>query len=617
LVRAAAAITIAWLALTPAARAQQVQATVTMRADRTAVEVGTIFRVEVRAHVVGAGDIELAIPDFSAFDELGAQGGVPIGFGFPRGGNLARHVESTTVQQFTLRARQPGTFRIAPAAAIVGGQRFESDPLTIEVTGTALPGAVIDPADPSAPAEALPPANAIDSTVFDPEGFVRTYIDPSEPFVGQQTTITIYLYSRNPVRAGAAITHEPTTEGFWVHDLMPPERQLLPHDQEVRGLHFYVYVLRRLAAFPLRAGELTVGPTTVTVNTGSAWDVLTGQRSAPFVRSGVPATVNVRELPAEQRPPGEVHVGTLALTTEIDRTQVPTGDAVQLTLFARGTGQLQLLNLALPATDGLRVLDPEIEDQIGSPSDIVGGTRRLRWLIVAEQPGRYSLGPFEVPVFDPITQRYSIARAPAIVLEAAGNAVPGDEAEDEESPSSTREATLAIAAIRTRSELSREASTSLLEMPWTPYLFAIGPALLIGTLAIRTVRRRMNGAALRSPKQGARDARKRLAAARKYAAANDPRAFYGAIVQALKEMMEAKLERSVGSLTHPELRRALADRGVGEALGDRIVDELEGCDFARFSAAGVRGEEMERCLGRTRELLEELDRAVLRAKEAA
>src|SRR5690606_25213348 len=75
-----------------------------------------------------------------------------------------------------------------------------------------------------------------------------------------------------------------------------------------------------------------------------------------------------------------------------------------------------------------------------------------------------------------------------------------------------------------------------------------------------------------------------------------------------KELLEAKLGRPVGSLTHAELGRALVARGMREELAQRVVDELESCDFARFSAAGIRGEEMESCLARTKELLGELDR---------
>ena len=43
-------------------------------------------------------------------------------------------------------------------------------------------------------------------------------------------------------------------------------------------------------------------------------------------------------------------------------------------------------------------------------------------------------------------------------------------------------------------------------------------------------------------------------------------------------------------------------------LAHRLIEELEGCDFARFSSVGGSREEMKRCLGRSRALLTRLDR---------
>jgi hypothetical protein len=80
------------------------------------------------------------------------------------------------------------------------------------------------------------------------------------------------------------------------------------------------------------------------------------------------------------------------------------------------------------------------------------------------------------------------------------------------------------------------------------------------------------------------------------------------VAQALKELLEAKLGRAVGSLTHPELRRMLALRGMDAPLADAVVDELEGSDFARFSAVGVRPDEMKSCLERTRGHVAGIDR---------
>ena len=88
----------------------------------------------------------------------------------------------------------------------------------------------------------------------------------------------------------------------------------------------------------------------------------------------------------------------------------------------------------------------------------------------------------------------------------------------------------------------------------------------------------------------------------------DVRAFYGALAGALRASVERSLGEAVGSLTHDALRRQLRARGMEEELVRRLVDELDGCDFARFSSAGGTPEEMQQALGRGEALLDRLGR---------
>lgn len=603
-----------WLALAlstlfvPAlAGAQDAAVTVSMQADRTAVQVGEVFRLEVRADATGS-EARIELPDLSAFDVLGREVTTPVRFQFGFGGQQ-RVVQSTTVHRLTLRARRAGRFELEPAAAVAGGRRFESAPLTIEVGGASA-------GDPDATAPAVtPPSLGADGTTFDPQGFVRTVVDHARPYVGQQVTVTSYLYVRQPLRGGLSITQEPTTDGFWVHDLLPPTRQLEEQRQNVRGLDFYVYVLRRFAAFPLRSGALTIGGTGASVRSrGGLIDFFDPQPRGPFSRVGVPVTIEAQPLPSEGRPSGNVHVGSLTLTAELDRTQLATGDAAQLTVTASGTGQVQQLRLASPSAPGLRVLEPEIDDEVRSPRDVVSGTRTFRWLIVPEREGTATLGPFEVPFFDPSTRTYAVARTEAQTLTAAGNPVERTPERAEAEQRDENAAALSLGPIRTRSALARSPSRGIASAPWLPWAFALAPLLFAGLLLVRAVRRRGDGA--RAKRDAKRGTKRRLSAAAAHAAASAPHEFYAAIAQALNELLEAKLERPIGSMTYPALRQLLAQRGMAEALAERVVDELEGCDFARFAAAGTRTEEMQLCLTRAKALVGEIEGFTPRAEDA-
>ena len=579
----------------------QANATLTMQADRTRLEVGEVFRLSVEARINGASGTELQLPDLSAFEILQQSRSTPFQFRFGVGGQ--QQVQSTVRHILTLRARQPGTIELTPAWVEIGGHRFESNALTFTIGGTAP--------EPD-PTDALPPAHNVDGMQFDPNGFLRTWVDQGEPYVGQQVTVTVYLYLPRPLRGSPQITQEPNADGFWVQDLLGPSRELRPEVQQLNRRTFQVYMLRRFAAFPLAEGEATIGATALTVPTGGLLGgIFGGGGGAPQQLQGVPVTVNVRPLPDAPTAASDPHVGTLALTAELDRAQVITGDAVVLTLTATGRGLLEQLRLPAPTGDGLRVLEPEIRDAISHPNDVVGGTRTIRWLIVPEEPGEWTLGPFEVPVFDPRTQSWSAARAPALSLAAAGNATstsadPDDDGED--ASGATPDPQASFGPVHTHSDLSRT-HASLSSQGWFLGLLAIGPLLLLGGLGVRGAQRRAaSDDPSRAPRRAKKAAAKRLAAARDHASADEPRRFYAAVAKSLKDVLEAKLGEAVGSLTHPELRERLAARGMDAGLADELVDELEGCDFARFSAVGVSAQEMESCLDRTKGLLSRLDR---------
>lgn len=594
------------------ARAQQVSATVRMTADRTQVGVGERFQLTVEARCQGASNPQIQLPDLNAFDVVGRRVNTPFSlrFGFGAG---TQQVQSTTRHVLTLQAREPGRFELDPAVVELAGQRFESQGLTIEVgdgsgaTAAGQPGATTDPPAPSAT-----PGSTADLYEYDPGGFLRTVVTPAEPYVGQQVTVGVYLYVPQPLRGQPDITQEPSTDGFWVQDLLPAQRALRPDAQMVQGRRFHAYTLRRFAAFPLSTGELTIGPTEVSITSSSIFDVfgMRGRQPEPWVRAAVPVTLRVRELPSEGRPPGPVHVGTLSLRAELDRNQIATGDAVTLTLTAAGTGAIEQLRIPGPEVDGLRVLQPEIRDSMSTSNGVVSGTRILRWLVVPERAGDFTLGPFEVAVFDPSAGTYSVARAEGLTLTAAGTGPSAGETPTPEPDADAEDddARARFGPVRTRSSLAR--STSILsEQTWFLATLGLGPLAFLLALGVRTARRRAERDDPRAaPRRARKAAKKRLAAAAGHAERDEPREFYAAIAGALKEVLEAKLARPVGSLTHAELRRTLTDRGMDEDLSSRVVDELEGCDFARFSAVGVEGDEMSGCLERARKLLVEIDR---------
>lgn len=602
-------------------------ATLSMTADRTEVSLGDTIRLQIRTDTVGGDAPDATLPDLSPFEVVSRQVARPMQFRMGWG-SAQPIVQATSIYTFILRPLREGRFAIAPATVVVEGHTFRSNPLTVVVgpggrtpppptgvgppnTGIAAPPPSSIPNPPSA--SSYDPTRSADVFTYDDRAFLRTVVDDREPFVGEQVTVTIYLYVRQQLSQWPGTTQEPTTDGFWTRDLLPPSRTPEFTLQNVQGVPFYAYPMRRIAAFPLREGEVTIGAMGVTVSQGSPFDILMGQVTPDLPRTGQPVTLHVRPLPTAGRPPGPVHVGALTLDATLDRAQTPTGDAVTLTVRANGTGRIDGLELPDLVVPGLRVLAPHLETTMESPGDRVGGMRSFEWLIVPEQPGTFTIPSFHVAALDPATGTYTAVASSPLTLTAAGNALVDPSVATTSPAEDTPEAdetSTPLGPVRTEAALVRHRS-HLASEPWYPYALAAFPVGWVLMVLVRSARQRMAAqAALPSKAKVAREAQKRLKAAEERASAGDARGFYGALTLALSAVIEGKLGESVGALTNRELERRLTARGMDAALAKKICAELESADFARYSTSGAAASEMASALERGRELLSALDRFV-------
>ena len=137
-----------------------------------------------------------------------------------------------------------------------------------------------------------------DVAIFDNEAFLRTVVDKVEPYEGEQVVATIYLYTRHNLQQVPAVQAEASTDGFWVQDLLSATRSLEPTRQVIKGRGYWVYVLRRFAAFPLRSGELTIGSMSLTLTRDSLFDLFDPMRGpASLDRKSVPVLLHRAAAP--------------------------------------------------------------------------------------------------------------------------------------------------------------------------------------------------------------------------------------------------------------------------------------------------------------------------------
>jgi hypothetical protein len=614
----AALVLSVWLA--PQLASAQ-KARVSMSASSSRVTVGEPFGLEVRAEIEGGEADDVTLPDFGTLEVLGRRVSRPFSFSFGFGSSGQHAVaKSELVYSFTLRAVQPGTYRLAGAVVVMGRRKFTSAPLTIEATGSPVPpqGSMMPPGlspQQQEPADlTAPPDGPLEGAKYDATTFVRTVVDKKQAYVGEQVTVTVYLYTRGSLHQSPTLTREPTTEGFWVQDLLPTQRSLTATRQDVNGRTFQVYVLRRFAAFPLRAGALKIGAPSVELgSSGSLFDLLNGP-SAPTRRNGVDVGVEALALPERKNAQHPAHVGSLSLTSELDPPTARMGDAVTLRVIARGTGNLKALELATPVVEGAEVLAPEIDDKLTTDADRVGGERTYRWLILPRREGELAVPGFSVDVLDAENKSYDTITAAARTLKVSGGQAPA--AATAPTPSATAGAGADpdekphFGPVRTESALARRAP-GLHQRAW--YGFVLGAAPLALCLLVLT---RLGSRSLRKRRESSsgarrfREAQDKLDEARAAAERADAQAALGAVAAGLKRGLESRLEEPVGGYTREALRRHLGQRGMPAPLTDRLLTQLETCELARFDPAEKSRAELTTEVEKARGVLRELERFV-------
>ena len=572
--------------------AAQPDVTMLLNATPNRARVGDMIRLEVRVTARGGGDIEgLELGDLRKYPELeivSHQTMRPMQFSFGFGSGVQS--ESSLAHIYLIRATAEGTYEFAPAVAKVDGKTYESEPLTIVIgAGSGVPS------QPSTQ-DGLPPppdqpGDELSGAEFDARAFLRTVVEPKEAYVGQQIDVTVYLYTRLRLGPQSLTPTKPPMDGFWVYD--DPITSLRAQTVTVRGLRYQVYPLIRAAAFPQRAGKLTLGSPKVSFDVGR-----TSFFDAPerVERQGVPVMVNVKPLPSPV-PPNAV-VGQYDVEARLDRTSVSTGDAVTLTVDAGGVGNVQAVRIDLPPISGVRALQPAIRDRQSLSGGKLSGTRSWEWILIAETPGEHTIPAIELHYFDPETQAYDTVSTDALTFTATGEARPAQPMIAPASPE-PQTAPPEFGPIRMYSSLTRGHSP-VRSRSWFSWALAIPPLTFILVVVVVSASRRREQ---RSTEASALQ-RKLLRSARESLETGDPRTFYDRIVAAITHALDSRLGEAVGGLPHGELRSRLAVAGFDADLVDRIINELEGADFARFAASGVDREEMERCLERTAAIIE-------------
>lgn len=581
--------------------AQQSGLDLSAQASASQVEVGEPFTIQLKAlsdqNNSTASDPELKAP--SNFTVTGPQISSQSFMQLGPGGTVVRTGIGATWQ---LIAANPGSFMIQGPSVVWRGKRTKTNDISIEVvpasgrprrqspflfpggSGFNFPSWPFGQAEPSDDDRDDTPNASQDlamSKAPDPNLFLRAVADKSSAVVGEQVTISFYVYYR--VDFEMTDRREAPLADFLRVSLLKNPGADPPVYAVVEGRRYLVRLLDRIAVFPIRAGEL---------HTGSMSARFTGRRvGANRQERSNDIVVNASEPPREGRPPGYSlgDVGQFSLSALVEPRKVDQGGSVAVTLRVQGKGNFPQ-SLRVPERTGLEWLDPEKRESIESIEGQVGGYRSFGYVVRVNEAGPVTLGKVSLPYWDPESKSYEVASADLGTIQvrpAAAAAAPGTSAQAgkpgepaDASLSSDSFASLAPARLTLGAYASPAPSRLDGSRFW--WLLAAPPALyglfLTGARAARAMRAR-RAASKTSPVTLAERALRDADAASK---SGDKKALASSLERAIHSAIEQATDLRARGVLLSDLPAELSKRGLPDDLSRRACDVLSACETIRF-----------------------------------
>jgi hypothetical protein len=315
---------------------------------------------------------------------------------------------TSTTYNFTLIARGTGEVTIPPVTIEVGEETYETNPVQIEIIERG--------------------GLSQEGRTQLPDVFLEVELDESNPVPGQQIVASVVLYFKQGIEVSS---FQPTsgwrTDGFWKEELeniRQPQAETVVLD----GVRYRSATLMRYALFPTRSGELNLSefPMNVGVRSqpsrndpfGSFFGSGSNQRRVSL--ESEPIRLTVRPLPTVQNALAMNAVGDLRIERRLSKTEVQTGETLELITKVEGSGNIPLVRKPeynLP--DGLERYTPQESSNVERRGLTIRGDKTFTELLAPRAPGSYQIPAERIAVFDPQSRNYRYINLPAIEFVAA------------------------------------------------------------------------------------------------------------------------------------------------------------------------------------------------------
>jgi hypothetical protein len=496
---------------------------------------------------------------------------------------------------WTYKPVREGTARFESVEIEIGGKAYRASGINVTVVAQAQrpPRAQrrnpfqIDPFGRQQP----PPRE--DAQISDRDMFIRASPSKRQAYQNEQITIEYALFFRAGIQLRQSrLADSWDAEGFWREELEIESRPI-PKTVVVDGLRYNTIILKRVAVFPTRTGELRIDPLRIeseaSLPFGSGDPFFSLRNRYEPVQLASPAiTIDVRPWPGNPPTSFAGAVGNFTIDANVDRTRLDVGESVQVTARIRGSGNIATLAAPAFRPPGVfEAYDPEIATSVDRSGSSVRGMKTFSYVLVPRANGNFEIPGIDFSFLEPSSGEYRTIRsdpAPIVVTGTAGVAA-------------------IVATTSSGLPIDDIAPLKLDNVVWTaagrtpihrqPWAYVFGALPLLSLLGIALWQRHTTK--LATDLKFARNrrahplARKHLKRAEQLLADDDFAAFYEETERAVLGFVGNRLNIAEIGLTRNQLMMRLGAVGIPDGTLSALTALLEECDRARFAPSAPAG----------------------------
>jgi hypothetical protein len=547
------------------------------------VEVGEQFQISFAVNGKPSGFL---IPDIKDFQLLMGPSTSQSSQVSWVNGNVTQTVSYTYT--YVYAANKAGKYLIGAAEATVNGKKYKSNPITIEVVGSAnnKPQASQGTQGQSNQQSATENVETSNEDIF-----LRVLVDKKSVYSGEYLTATIKLYTRVDISQIGGIN--PSLNGFYIQEIALPKQGFIK--ENVNGQIYHTATFAKYILIPQKTGLIKIDPLNLECviqkavksrSRGFFDDFFSDVREIPVKLKSLPITINVKPLPENKPESFNGAVGKFSFDAKIDKDVVKANDAITLKVSVSGSGNIKLIETPkINFPSDFEVYDPKINLNTSASNGHISGAKTFEYLIIPRNPGTFVINPISFSYFDLASNQYKtfVSKEFSITVEKgdgtqSSTVVTGLSKED------VKYIGKDILFIKTTPFTVHKIAGFFFASTLYYLIFAIG---ILGFIIIILMRRQIikqnsNKALVRNRKAD-KYATKRLKQAKNHLHSNEKEKFYEEIIKAIWGYLGDKLNIPTSELSRDNAGEMLTQRKVDQETLQEFYSLMDTCEFAQYA----------------------------------